>query len=389
MVLVNDFIGEESIKKAIRQYDTKQKAKRFSSTVAGTATDRREKKCVRRALVLAKVPRRASVLDLPCGAGRLIPLLKRLGYNVTAADVSPHMLAQAQYYAGPFGENCIDDTDDFQLANVFETGFHDNCFDAVVCHRLLQYFPEPELRQKVLRELRRICSGPIVVSFLCDLAIDHAWDYALNAIRRRKPRGCIPISYKVLVEDARKAGLLVKKWIPMRPLISKRWYAILERDTPHKTGIINMSANNAIFWLKFISNFARVTGVAAVILIGFISLRVRAILDSHECEVERIAKEYQDGNNNFYVYANPHLEDLRTNKSLSIIGDLTMLPEKIATDRNQSKDSFFLISYKDLERIKETKLWAQLSLVRHVNVQGELFVLLSTEKSNTRIETKG
>jgi len=390
MVLENDFIGDESVTKARRQYDTKQKAERFALKVKGTLTDRREKKCVRKSLALANVPPGASVLDLPCGAGRLIPLLKRLGYGVTAADVSVHMLEQAQYYTGPFGENCIDETDHFQLADIFETGFDDNYFDAVVCHRLLHYFPKPEVRQRALKELRRICSGPIVVTFLCDFAIDEVWDCVLNAIRRRKPRGCIPISYKVLAEDARKAGLLVKKWMPMRPFISKRWYAVLERDTVHQKHTANMSANNTIFWPKFGSNVGWIAGVAAILLIGlFVSPHARAILDPHECEVERIVKKYQDGNDNFYVCANPHLEDLRTNKSLLVIGNLTTFSEKIAIDHNQSKDSFFLISRKYGERIKDTRAWSQLSLVRNVDVQGEHFVLLSTEKSNTRIEPKG
>jgi len=212
------------------KYNTTQKAERFALSVNGTATDVREKKCINKALAVANVPAGANVLDLPCGTGRLIPLLKKRGYKVTAADVSEHMLAQAKYYMGQSGENCIDEKDNFQLANILKTDFEGNCFDAVVCHRLFQYFSDSKTRQQVLKELRRICSGPIIVSFLCNVAIDEVWDFILNITRKRNQRGCISISYRTFRKDALESGLIIKKWILMRPLISKRWCAVLEQD---------------------------------------------------------------------------------------------------------------------------------------------------------------
>lgn len=387
--LTNNIPCSPFVQKAMRQYDTKRAAEKFASRVIGTPTDRREKRFVMRALALANVPRGASVLDLPCGVGRLLPLLKQLGYKVTGADVSVHMLTQARRYAGPLGENCLDETDNLQVANIFRTGFDDNSFDAVVCHRLLHYFPEPEVRQQALRELRRICSGPIVVSFLCNLALDAAASYVRDTILCRQARGCIPISYRTFAEDARKAGLVVGKWIPMRPLISKRWYAVLRPDTTRHNRTTNVTACNTTLWHKLGGKLGRVAAIAAVILIGFfISPRIRTILDPHECKVEQIAKEYQDGNDKFYVSANPYLEDLHTNKSLSVIGDLTSVLEKIVSDRSQLKDSFFLISHKDLAKIRKTTVWGKLSFVRTVDVRGQHFVLLSTERSNTSIKPR-
>jgi len=217
-----------SVEDAASRYNTKDKARKFALKMAGTATDRREKRCVEKAL--ADVPCGASVLDLPCGAGRLLPLLKKRGYKVTEADISDAMLEQAQLYAGAQTESCLDETVSFRRANVFETGFEDNCFDAVVCHRLFQYFPEAEVRRRALKELARICSGPIVVSFLCNFSVDAVAPYLLDVFHHRR-HGCIPISYKSFAEDAQAAGLVVKRWIPMLPLLSKRWYAVLEKDT--------------------------------------------------------------------------------------------------------------------------------------------------------------
>jgi ubiquinone/menaquinone biosynthesis C-methylase UbiE len=230
---ISNRVWPESVQKAIRKYDTKQKAEKFASGVRGTRTDRREKRCVTKALALAKVAAGASVLDLPCGTGRLLPLLKKLGYKVTAADVSAAMVVQAHLYAGPSGENCLDDTDELRVANVLQTGFDDNRFDAVICHRLLQYFPEAEVRQQALKELRRICRSPIIVSFLCSLATDAVVPYVREALLNGRRRGCVPIGLSTFARDVHESGLVVKKWIPMRPFISTRWYALLVRDGAH------------------------------------------------------------------------------------------------------------------------------------------------------------
>lgn len=384
---MNNCTWEASVWKAMHQYDTAHKAKKFASKATGGQTDRREKRCIIKALASANIRRGATVLDVPCGSGRLLPLLKKMGYRVTGADISAAMLEHARLYAGPLGENCLDERDELQLTDIFRTGFSDNCFEAVVCNRLLHYFPEPQIRQRALKELRRICSGPIVVSFLCTLALDEATSCASDRIRARKPHGCRAISCTTFANDARQAGLVVKKWIPIRPLISRRWYAVLERDDASD----NRTANepNSILWPKLAGKLGRVAAVAAVTLIAFfISPYSKAITDPHEYKIEQIVKEYQDGDDHFYVSANPHLEDLYTGKNLSIISDITEAPEKIATDRTQLEDSFFLILYKDLNQIKKTTAWNQLSLIRMVNVCGEKFVLLSTEISNTSIKLK-
>jgi SAM-dependent methyltransferase len=216
-----------SVQRVISRFGTKHKAQQYASGLVGTATDRREKKCIAKAL--ENVSRGTSVLDLPCGNGRLLPLLKKLGYKVTAADSSVHMVAMARHYMGPLGENCIDETDEFQVANILQTDFENDFFDAVVCNRLFHHFPKAEVRQQALKELRRICKGPIVVSFFCNLAYDALTFFLKNKIGHKQPNDRIPISCNTFAEDAQEAGLVVEKWIPMRPLISRQWYAVLKR----------------------------------------------------------------------------------------------------------------------------------------------------------------
>jgi SAM-dependent methyltransferase len=171
------------------------------------------------------------VLDIPCGAGRLLPLLKKRGFKVTGADVSANMIEEARRYAGPEGENCLEKTDDLLVANIMETKFKDKQFDAVISNRLFQYyFAEPQVRQHILKELKRITSGPIIMSFVCNWSIDSAPFY-LQKLFGRVTRRCLPISCTTFAKDILASGLVVERWIPMWPFFSKRWYVLLKQDT--------------------------------------------------------------------------------------------------------------------------------------------------------------
>ena len=64
----------ESAKKAAQHYQGTFKAKTYARRISGMGTDRREKKCILKALKIAGIPAGSSVLDCPCGPGRLIPI---------------------------------------------------------------------------------------------------------------------------------------------------------------------------------------------------------------------------------------------------------------------------------------------------------------------------
>jgi ubiquinone/menaquinone biosynthesis C-methylase UbiE len=376
--VINDPVLHLSVHKAMNQYNTAETAERFNSGIIGTKTDRREKKCVTKALKIANLPTAAHILDLPCGAGRLLPLLKRFGYKVTGVDVSDYMLLQARRYAGPAGENCLEETDSFQTANIFQTGFKDKCFDAVLCNRLFQYFPEHQLRQQALKELKRISKGPIIVSFRCSLAINSLTSYIRRKIFRRKERGCKPIDYKAFAQDTKEAGLTVKKWILTLPLISERWYAVLEPDNASNAETSRM--DSAITTSKF-SRISRIAAVAAIIVIGMLLWpHIRAAAEPDAVRIENIVRKYQDGDDRFYVVSATHsFAGLNTDKNLFIMDDVGGILEKIISNRNQSKDSYFFVAARDVRKIKSTAAWNCLEFITTLQIKGEEFVLLNAE----------
>lgn len=209
------------------RFDQTAEAARYSTRHGGNARDRREQRCIEKAL--RDVPGGATVLDLPCGAGRLAPMLVRRGFHVTQADSSPHMVAQARAAWHRF---CAESPElharvQFEVRDVMASGFPDRCFDAVICNRLLHHFIEPPTRVAALRELARISRGRVIASFFNTFAFDAVAFRMKNFVRRRVPTDRIPIAMSQFLADAEAAGLVLDHAFPTRWGISPQWYVRL------------------------------------------------------------------------------------------------------------------------------------------------------------------
>lgn len=209
-------------------FSSKHRANQYVMRLEGKAKEQLEKRYVTKALT--GVPRGTCVLNWPCGCSRLLPLLKKLGYNVTSADLSSYAVNRIRLYGGLLGEDCISDKDDFQVVDIFRTGFDDDCFGAVVVNQLFRCLPVSQIRQLILKELRRICTGPIIVSFFCNTMI-----YEIECCEGRKSHKVgtkhnFHLSRKALTEEIHKCGLTVEKWIPRFGLRMRQACVVLIRD---------------------------------------------------------------------------------------------------------------------------------------------------------------
>ena len=84
-------------------------------------------------------PGRSRVLDVGCGTGSLSVVLAGLRHQVTAIDLSPRMLAQAQAKAIQAGYSI-----EFQLMNAAAPSYAPASFDVLVCRHLLWALAEPQ-----------------------------------------------------------------------------------------------------------------------------------------------------------------------------------------------------------------------------------------------------
>lgn len=137
-------------------YAERYRDRRFR-TGSGAATDRRERAALR-ALLRQCTTAAGPWLDAPSGAGRMSD---ELPGPVVQVDRDPAMLVAA----GPGRARAC--------ASVHALPFADDSFAGVLCHRLLQHIPQSGERAVVLRELARVCRGPIVLSFFDRCSLQH------------------------------------------------------------------------------------------------------------------------------------------------------------------------------------------------------------------------
>jgi len=154
------------------------------------------------------------VLDAPCGAGRLRPMLEAHGRYV-GLDVSRSMLESAGEARLIHGE-------------LEHLPLRDASFNVVVCCRLLHHLADETRLARVVHELVRVSSAWIVVTF---------WDAAsLPALRRRVfPRR--RASGRVARRRARiqaafaAAGADIVEWDSSLRFVSRQTYGIARRTS--------------------------------------------------------------------------------------------------------------------------------------------------------------
>jgi len=208
-----------------RRFDKLSTVSAYPAQFTNSRKDRRESHALLKAL--EAVPQSAGILDLPCGSGRLTSLLVERGYRVTGADSSAHMVERARK-AVPAASGVR-----FDVRDVLDSGYPDRCFDAIVCHRLFHHFSEAALRQRALRELARICRGPLVVSFFNSFALDALRSRLKHALQGTCPTDRIPIPMATFVADGCHAGLRVDRTVAVRYGISPLWLVVFRHAEPY------------------------------------------------------------------------------------------------------------------------------------------------------------
>lgn len=214
-----DLPGEDSASATRNRFDSRNSSLKYAGALDNTATHRREISCLARCL--ASVPAGARVLDLPCGAGRLLPFLSAAGYRLFAADSSQHMVERARELASR--EN-LPPGIEFSVQDVLATSFADDSFDAVICNRLFHHFFEPDTRIRALCELRRISRGPVIISFFCSQSVSSATFLLKNRLRKNPATDRVPIPFRTLSAEIAAAGLVVEQSMATKPLLGKQWY---------------------------------------------------------------------------------------------------------------------------------------------------------------------
>jgi ubiquinone/menaquinone biosynthesis C-methylase UbiE len=156
--------------------------------------DRLERDCLQQMIRDQKSSPGDTILDMPCGFGRIAPMLVELGLKPLWGDISMAMArrvsmrSEATAAVGQF----VGDAEHIPLAS--------NSVEGATCIRLLQHFRQGETRARIMRELGRVVRSWMIVSFY-DQASIHG---------KTKKLACKLQGKKVIVAMQSRASLLAE-----------------------------------------------------------------------------------------------------------------------------------------------------------------------------------
>lgn len=159
-----------------------------------------------------------TVLDLPCGAGRLQPFLRQRGHSIVSADGSLAMLELARAASLPPGR-CA-------LADALAMPFADRAVDGVVMFRFLHHLP-PDAARGAVAEACRVAARFVVVSFFHPCSTHHL-QRSLRALLGQ-PRTRFARSLTALRRLFARHGFAPSAHAADLPFVRDLWVAVFER----------------------------------------------------------------------------------------------------------------------------------------------------------------
>lgn len=171
-----------------------------------------------------------SVLDLPVGTGRLLPLVLQRSVSFAGGDISMEMMQQAAAKLTASGKQ---DPFPFVQCNAETLPFADNTFDTTVTLRFMFHLPR-EMRVNILRELSRVSRRWVIID------CRNKWNPGF-VIRKTKVRLGFSTpdrlfwSKKDIRSEISAAGLTMVRLFPTTPYLSDQWIVLAEKRSEDET----------------------------------------------------------------------------------------------------------------------------------------------------------
>lgn len=167
-----------------------------------------------------------SVLDAPCGGGRVSLLLADKGYQMKAGDLSEAMRGIARENFDKAGLSIPVEAEDVERLS-----YASQSFNTVICFRLFHHFPDPQIRQQVVKELCRVASEFVALSYFSP--------YSVTSLQRRwrtARGGRVSQKHSNSLEEVdgyfRAAGFRLVRDFARLPLIHTLHLAVFQRADP-------------------------------------------------------------------------------------------------------------------------------------------------------------
>ena len=175
-----------------------------------------ERRVIRKAVSMTGLTS-GRVLDCPCGAGRLSPLLRDIGAPLISADYSPTMLGVFQTERGT---PCF-------VGDAFNLPFEDQTFDLVFSARLSHHIGDDELRRNYVREILRISRKWVIMTIFDTRSLKNRLRQLRSTFSKKRPKSTL--TREQVAELAAAAGYTLRGALPLSRLASGHIFYVLER----------------------------------------------------------------------------------------------------------------------------------------------------------------
>jgi len=124
-------------------------------------------------LLRGRFDRRARILDAGCGEGRNLVYFLRRGFEVHAADASPHAIAAMRQLAGALQVNLPEER--LHQGSLDALPWQDASLDAVICSAVLHFAHDAAHWAAMVRELWRVLApgGLFFARLATSIGIEH------------------------------------------------------------------------------------------------------------------------------------------------------------------------------------------------------------------------
>lgn len=149
------------------------------------------------------------ILDLPCGTGRMIPVLNRMCREWWGGDISPAMIEKAKGKV-----NGSVKFRGFLYLDAEKIDLGDGAVDCVLSMRFIHHLPCVH-RLQVLREFRRIARKKVIIEYRTK---NRVREFLRNLVGAKPGR--LGMNLKEIQKEIEAAGLILSRVIPVSRLFS-------------------------------------------------------------------------------------------------------------------------------------------------------------------------
>lgn len=182
----------------------------------------RELRCVRRAVAALHPTASDIALDLPCGTGLLAEIFRDLPCAVVPCDISGDMMGFAKgHYDGSNFPGLVQ-------GDLAESPFMDNSFAFVITLGLMHRVPY-SIRTAFLKELHRITSGHLIVSYSLDSPVQRLKKRLIRLFRPHHTSAPSPTRWRDIRREISDHGFTVIKRYMVFPVICSEVVLVLRK----------------------------------------------------------------------------------------------------------------------------------------------------------------